>query len=72
MSSVVKPEIARAVTPLGILVEHLNAAARIVEANPNIPAELTENLLQAWRLAVGLDPKMTQELSRCCCLCEMA
>lgn len=56
MSSVVKPEIARAVTPLGIMVEHLKAAARIVEANPNIPAELTENLIQAWRLAVGLDP----------------
>lgn len=56
MSSVVKPEIARAVTPLGIIVEHLKAAARIVEANPNIPAELTENLIQAWRLAVGLDP----------------
>ncbi|HAA32034.1 MAG TPA: SAM-dependent methyltransferase [Cyanobacteria bacterium UBA8553] len=56
MSSVVKPEIARAVTPLGIMVEHLKAAARIVEANPNIPTELTENLIQAWRLAVGLDP----------------
>lgn len=55
MSSVVKQETARPVTPLGILVEHLEAAVRLVQENPSEPL-VTEHLQQAWRLAAGLDP----------------
>ena len=54
MSSV-KQEIARPVTPLGILVEHLETAVAIAKKQPNLSAELTANLDQAWRLAAGLD-----------------
>jgi caffeoyl-CoA O-methyltransferase len=55
MSSVVNQEIARPVTPLGILVEHLETAVNIAKAHPDIPTELAANLHQAWRLAAGLD-----------------
>ncbi|MGB5961290.1 MAG: class I SAM-dependent methyltransferase [Coleofasciculaceae cyanobacterium] len=54
MSSV-KQEIARPVTPLGILVEHLETAVAIAKEQPNLPTELAANLDQAWRLAAGLD-----------------
>jgi len=56
MSSVVNQEIARPVTPLGILVEHLETAVAIAKSHPDIPDELRANLHQAWRLAAGLDP----------------
>lgn len=56
MSSVVKGEIARPVTPLGILVEHLETAVRMVEDNPSVPTEIAAHLHKAWRLAAGLDP----------------
>lgn len=56
MSSIVNKEIARPVTPLGILVEHLETAVCIAKDHPNTPEELRANLHQAWRLAAGLDP----------------
>lgn len=56
MSSVVKGEIVRPVTPLGILVEHLETAVRMVEENPSVPTEIAAHLHKAWRLAAGLDP----------------
>jgi caffeoyl-CoA O-methyltransferase len=60
MSSIVNKEIARPVTPLGILVEHLETAVRIAKDHPNTPDELRANLHQAWRLAAGLDPYVDQ------------
>lgn len=56
MSSVLNEEIARPVTPLGILVEHLETTVRMVEENPSVPAEIAANLHKAWRLAAGIDP----------------
>lgn len=56
MSSIVNQEIARPVTPLGILVEHLETAVGIVEDNLNVPPELAKNLYKARQLAAGLDP----------------
>lgn len=47
---------ARPVTPLGILVEHLQSAVRIVEAQANAPASLKEHLHKALSLAADLDP----------------
>ena len=55
MSSLVNQEKARPVTPLGILVEHLETAVGIAKKHPDIPPELAANLHQAWRLAAGLD-----------------
>lgn len=55
MSSAVNQEIARPVTPLGILVEHLETAVNIAKEQPNLSTELTAKLDQAWRLAAGLD-----------------
>lgn len=55
MSSIVNQETARPVTPLGILVEHLETAVNIAKADPDIPTELAANLHQAWGLAAGLD-----------------
>lgn len=56
MSSLVNQELARPVTPLGILVEHLENAVRILELNPNVPAELATSLYKARQLGAGLDP----------------
>lgn len=55
MSSVVNGEIARPVTPLGILVEHLETAVRMVEEEPSVPAEIAAHLHKALRLAAGLE-----------------
>ncbi len=60
MSSIVNKEIARPVTPLGILVEHLETAVRIAKDHPDTPDELRANLHQAWHLAAGLDPYVSE------------
>jgi caffeoyl-CoA O-methyltransferase len=44
----------RPVTPLGILVSHLQTALQIASDTP-VPSELTEHLQTAFRLAAGLD-----------------
>ena len=56
MSRVVNVESPRPVTPLGILVEHLETAVSMVEAEPNVPAAVKAHLQQALRLGAGLDP----------------
>jgi caffeoyl-CoA O-methyltransferase len=60
MSSVVNHQKARPVTPLGILVEHLETAVRMVEADGSVPESIARHLKQAWRLAAGLDPYLEE------------
>lgn len=60
MSSVVNQEKARPVTPLGILVEHLETAVWMVEADGSVPESIARHLKQAWRLAAGLDPYLEE------------
>lgn len=60
MSSVVNQETPRPITPLGILVEHLQTTLKSVEENPSVPAEIAANLQKALRLAAGLDPYVSE------------
>lgn len=60
MSSVVNHQKARPVTPLGILVEHLETVVRMVEADGSVPESIARHLKQAWRLAAGLDPYLEE------------
>lgn len=59
MSSVVR-QTARAVTPLGILVEQLEKTVRLVEQEPSVPTEIVASLQHAFRLAAGLDPYLDE------------
>lgn len=59
MSSVMNVD-ARPVTPLGILVEHLQTAVALVEADKNVPPEVVAHLQKALRLAAGIDPYIEQ------------
>lgn len=56
MSNVVNVEKARPVTPLSILVHHLETAVRMAESNPSLSAHLQ----QCLRLAAGLDPYLDE------------
>jgi caffeoyl-CoA O-methyltransferase len=56
-SELVKPP--RPVTPLGILAEKLEHLSRQIEFS-NIDATLKSELYQAWELAKGLDPYLSQ------------
>lgn len=56
MSSAADVESPRPVTPLGILVEHLETAVSMVEAEPNVPAAVKAHLQKALALGAGLDP----------------
>jgi len=60
MSSVVNAETSRPVTPLGILVEHLETAVRMVEQEQGVPAEVKAHLRHALSLAAGLDPYLEE------------
>jgi caffeoyl-CoA O-methyltransferase len=60
MSSVVHQEKARPVTPLGILVEHLETAVRMMEADGSVPSSIAAHVKQAWRLAAGIDPYLEE------------
>ncbi len=60
MSSAVNVETPRPVTPLGILVEHLETAVWMVEAEPNASTPLKARLQKALRLAAGLDPYLEE------------
>src|SRR4028119_346097 len=60
MSSVVNVETSRPVTPLGILVEHLETAVRMVEQEQGVPAEIKAHLRHALSLATGLDPYLEE------------
>lgn len=59
MSSVVR-QTARAVTPLGILVEQLEKTVRLVEQEPSVPTEIVASLQHAFRLAAGLEPYLDE------------
>ncbi|MBW4576372.1 MAG: class I SAM-dependent methyltransferase [Aphanothece sp. CMT-3BRIN-NPC111] len=60
MSSVVNVETPRPVTPLGILVEHLETAVRMLEQQKGVPAEVKAHLRHALSLAAGLDPYLEE------------
>ena len=60
MCSAVNVETPRPVTPLGILVEHLETAVWMVEAEPNVSAPLKAHLQKTLRLAAGLDPYLEE------------
>ncbi|HEY9873517.1 MAG TPA: class I SAM-dependent methyltransferase [Candidatus Obscuribacterales bacterium] len=60
MSSVVNVETPRPVTPLGILVEHLETAVRMVEQQQGVSAEIKAHLRHALSLAAGLDPYLEE------------
>ncbi|MBW4649646.1 MAG: class I SAM-dependent methyltransferase [Kastovskya adunca ATA6-11-RM4] len=60
MSSGVNMATARPVTPLGILTEQLETVVRMVEREPNVPAEVKAHLQKALRLAAGLDPYLDE------------
>lgn len=55
MSSALDVATPRPVTPLGILVEHLQTAVQMAQEH-NVPAPVTAHLQKASRLAAGLDP----------------
>ena len=55
MSSALDVATPRPVTPLGILVEHLQTAVQMAQEH-NVPAPVTAHLQKASRLAGGLDP----------------
>lgn len=55
MSSALDVATPRPVTPLGILVEHLQTAVQMAQQH-NVPAPVTAHLQKASRLAAGLDP----------------
>lgn len=59
MSRVVNVESPRPVTPLGILVEHLETAVQMV-AESNVPAATKTHLQKALDLAAGLDPYLDE------------
>lgn len=55
MSSVVHAD-ARPVTPLGILVEHLQTAVQMVESEPSVSVGVKTHFQKALHLAAGIDP----------------
>lgn len=55
MSSVVNAD-ARPVTPLGILVEHLQTAVQMVKSEPSVSFGVKTHLQKALHLAAGIDP----------------
>lgn len=55
MSSALDVATPRPVTPLGILVEHLQTAVQMAQEH-NVPAPVAAHLQKASRLAAGLDP----------------
>lgn len=73
MTTVVKTEMARPVTPLGILVEQLETIVKMAETT-EIPSELADAIKQAYQLAEGLDPYIekntTQESDALAALAE--
>lgn len=60
MSSMVNGSKARPVTPLGILVEHLETAVQMLEENPNVSAAIAQHLQKALLLGAGLDPYLNE------------
>lgn len=54
MTTVVKTESARPVTPLGILVEQLEKIVKMAETT-EIPSELSDAIKQAYQLGSGID-----------------
>ena len=73
MTTVVKTESARPVTPLGILVEHLEKIVKMAET-VEIPLELSDAIKTAYQLGAGIDPYLeentTQESTALAALAE--
>ena len=56
MVNLAQQQTARPITPLGILVEHLETAVEMVDRLPQVPAEVKAHLQKAYHLGKGLDP----------------
>ncbi|MCL2934083.1 MAG: class I SAM-dependent methyltransferase [Trichodesmium sp. MAG_R03] len=73
MTTVVKTESARPVTPLGILVEQLEKIVKMAET-VEIPLELSDAIKTAYQLGAGIDPYLeentTQESTALAALAE--
>ncbi|MGD1804485.1 O-methyltransferase [Dapis sp. BLCC M126] len=73
MTTVVKTETPRPVTPLGILVEQLERIVKMAETI-EIPSELADAIKQAYQLGAGIDPYIeentTQESTALAALAE--
>ncbi len=73
MTTVVKTETARPVTPLGILVEQLETIVKMAETT-EIPSDLADAIKQAYQLGAGIDPYIeentTQESTALAALAE--
>ncbi|ACK73335.1 O-methyltransferase family 3 [Gloeothece citriformis PCC 7424] len=54
-----KKTTARPVTPVGILVEYLEQALKLID-DKNVPAELAVSLKKAYDLAAGIDPYLNE------------
>ena len=63
MTTVVKTETARPVTPLGILVEQLERIVKMAET-AEIPPELSNAIKQAYQLGAGLDPYLEENTTQ--------
>ncbi|RUR75919.1 O-methyltransferase [Chlorogloeopsis fritschii PCC 9212] len=60
MTNVVEKPTARPVTPVGILAQQLESIVKKLDQLPDLPADVKENLNQAWLLAAGLDPYLEE------------
>ncbi|MDE5107715.1 MAG: SAM-dependent methyltransferase, partial [Trichodesmium sp. St17_bin3_1_1] len=63
MTTVVKTESARPVTPLGILVEQLEKIVKMAETT-EIPSELSDAIKQAYQLGSGIDPYLEENTTQ--------
>lgn len=63
MTTVVKTESARPVTPLGILVEQLERIVKMAETT-EIPSELSDAIKQAYQLGAGIDPYLEENTTQ--------
>ncbi|WP_066382493.1 MULTISPECIES: O-methyltransferase [unclassified Anabaena] len=60
MTDIITKPTARPVTPLGILTQKLEAIVEQVKQQQNLPAELVDQIQQAWELAAGIDPYLEE------------
>ncbi|MBL1200041.1 MAG: SAM-dependent methyltransferase [Nostoc sp. GBBB01] len=60
MSTTIPKPTARPVTPVGILAKKLEAIVQKINQRTDLPAELVDNITQAWQLAAGLDPYLEE------------
>lgn len=60
MSTTIAKPTARPVTPVGILAKKLEAIVQKINQRTDLPADLVDNITQAWQLAAGLDPYLEE------------